>query len=107
MSKKNQNNHAPEAESETADLNQQPSPTEPEAATQDATPEASPADEAASSSTPKTPPAEPSATRRVRVTIAEGSTLGPQLLVNGDETDDPDYVAILDIEGQTKVELVK
>lgn len=43
--------------------------------------------------------------KQVRV-IREG-TLGPKLLVKGDVTNDPDYVAILEQKGQKKVELVK
>jgi|CXWL01.1.fsa_nt_gi hypothetical protein len=50
------------------------------------------------------PPAKKEVTH-VRV-ISEG-TLGPQLLVKGDVTDDPDYVAILKQKGQKKVEAVK
>jgi len=73
---------------------------------QHATPEGKPEGEASSSSTPAPPPAElQKPATRVRV-LVEG-TLGPKLLTKGDETDDPDYVAILDIEGQTKVQLVK
>lgn len=41
----------------------------------------------------------------VRV-ITEG-TLGPDLLKKGDITDDPSYVAILELEGQQKVEAVQ
>ncbi|QQS31865.1 MAG: hypothetical protein IPM50_09245 [Acidobacteriota bacterium] len=44
-------------------------------------------------------------TKRVRV-ICDG-TLGPKLLEKGDITDDPDYVALLEIKGQKKVEAVK
>lgn len=43
--------------------------------------------------------------KRVRV-ICEG-TLGPKLLEKGDITDDPEYVALLDVKGQKKVEAVK
>lgn len=45
------------------------------------------------------------AKKQVRV-ICEG-TLGPKLLVKGDVTDDPSYVAILARKGQKKVEAVK
>lgn len=41
---------------------------------------------------------------RVRV-ICEG-TLGPKLLEKGDVTDDPAYVALLNVNGQKKVEAV-
>jgi hypothetical protein len=57
---------------------------------------------------PPAPPAPPKAEpTKVRVIIPEGGTLGPKLLVNGDETDDADYVAILKQKGQKKVEAVK
>lgn len=54
---------------------------------------------------PALPPPPPA--RRVRVIVPEGTTLGPKLLVRGDETDDPDYVALLEVKGQKKVVLVK
>lgn len=59
----------------------------------------------AKSPTPPAPPAE-AKKKSVRV-IVESGTLGPLLLVNGDITDDPDYVALLEIKGQKKVEAVK
>jgi len=43
--------------------------------------------------------------KRVRV-ICDG-TLGPKLLEKGAVTDDPEYVALLEIKGQKKVEEVK
>ena len=45
--------------------------------------------------------------QHVRVIVPEGMTLGRRMLVNGDVTDDPDYVALLDVPGQKKVEAVK
>jgi hypothetical protein len=52
-----------------------------------------------------TPPPPPEKAKQVRV-LVEG-TLGPKLLTKGDVTDDPDYVAILSVKGQKKVEEVK
>ncbi|MDP2268557.1 MAG: hypothetical protein Q8K46_05240 [Deltaproteobacteria bacterium] len=56
--------------------------------------------------TEKAPPDKPnSKSTRVRV-ICDG-TLGPKLLEKGDITDDPEYVALLEVKGQRKVEAVK
>ena len=41
------------------------------------------------------------------VRVICGGVLGPKLLKKGDITDDPQYVAVLDIAGQTKVEAVE
>ena len=52
----------------------------------------------------RTPPVSPKS-RTVRV-ICDG-VLGPLLLQKGEVTDDADYVALLLVEGQEKVEAVK
>jgi len=44
--------------------------------------------------------------KKVRVIVEKG-TLGPDLLVFGDETENPEYVALLEIKGQKKVVAVK
>lgn len=56
---------------------------------------------------PSPPPAPPVEKKKSVRVIVEKGTLGPLLLVNGDITDDPDYVALLEVKGQKKVELVK
>lgn len=56
-------------------------------------------------SEPKTEPA--AKTKKVKVIVPEGRTLGRLRLENGDITDEPDYVALLDVPGQTKVVAVK
>lgn len=55
----------------------------------------------------KTPPTSEAKVKKVRVIVPEGTTLGRKLLTNGDITDDPDYLALLEVKGQKKVEAVK
>lgn len=55
---------------------------------------------------PSPAPTETAKAVKVRVIVEKG-TLGPELLVFGDVTEHPDYVALLDIKGQKKVEKVK
>lgn len=54
------------------------------------------------------PKSEPAAkAKKVRVIVPEGRTLGRLMLVKDQITDDPEYVALLDVPGQEKVALVK
>jgi len=57
--------------------------------------------------TPPAPTPTPAKPKTVRVIVPEGTTLGRLMLTNGDTTADPEYVALLDIKGQKKVEAVK
>jgi len=56
----------------------------------------------------KKPDPAPLAQKEVtHVRVISDGTLGPKLLEKGAITDDPDYVAILQVKGQKKVEAVK
>lgn len=96
---------------ESQDQNQNQDPQSPDATSSGAgsaggnQPTAS--DKTATKTKPQDTPKPVEKPRRVRVTVAEGHTLGPLLLKNGDITSDADYVGILEVPGQTKVVEVK
>lgn len=79
-----------------------PPETSPAAPTPTSTPTPTPAEP---TPTPTPTPAEPTQPTQVRV-ITKGP-LGPKLLMPGTITDLPEYVALLKVKGQKKVEAVK